>query len=280
MEIVPLSIFVHSTLEDLVDAVASEFIAKIRSRPADLVALPTGPISSAVYERIVRRERDRVPAEAVTAADPAFGFPDTPFVSVGEKFVDPTLAGPSMRDLLVDAIFRPLSMDPSRLTSFPENPTSTTEECWKMDRYVDSFGAVGLFFAEIDAKGRIGLSDGGTGFEMRSQVSTRCDEDDARSLFGQPLPKACGLSLGLQDVTDAEFCLVAAVGAETGAIVRHALGGLVDESYPCAVLRFCRGGSLHVDAEAGRAIGDDLLRRFTLNESEKESTAQALPFLG
>ena len=46
-----------------------------------------------------------------------------------------------------------------------------------MDRFVDTFGAVGLFFAEIDEKGRIGLVDNGTGFQTRSQVATRSEAD-------------------------------------------------------------------------------------------------------
>jgi len=280
VEIVSLGIFVHSSREALVNAVADEFAAKVRSRPAALVALPTGPIASEVYARIVRSEQARVPSVVDGAASAPFGFPDTPFVSIAERMRGSVLTGPPMRDRLVDDFFRPLSMDPARLASFSDDPASTTEECRKMDRFVDSFGAVGLFFAEIDEKGRIGLVDGGTRFQTRSQVATRCEVDGADSLFGKPMPRPCGLSLGLQDVTEADFCLTAAVGAETGVLIRHALGGLVSETYPCAVLRFCRNGSLHVDAAAGRAIGDDLLRRFTLNESEKESTTKALPFLG
>jgi 6-phosphogluconolactonase/glucosamine-6-phosphate isomerase/deaminase len=280
VEIVPLGIFVHSTREELVAALADEFTAKVRAHPARLVALPTGPISLGVYDRIVRRELDRVPTGSGGSVFPPFGFPDTPFVGIGERMRVSVLTGPPMRDLLVEAFVRPLSIDASHLVSFPEDPSSTTEECRRMDRFVDSFGGVGLFFAEIDDKGRIGLVDNGTGFQTRSQVATRADENEAHSLFGKPMPRPCGLSLGLQDVTDAEFCLVAAIGAETGALVRHALGGLVSEQYPCAALRFCRNGSLHVDVDAGRAIGEDLLRRFTLNESEKETMTQELPFIG
>jgi glucosamine-6-phosphate deaminase len=276
---VALGITTYSGQDDLVASVAADFAAAIRSRPAGLVCLPTGPLSMAVYRKVAELERSWVPSSRDQFASAPFGFPDTPFVSISERLHATSLTGPLTRDVLLESFFGPLSIDPSHLVSFPTNPASTIEECRRMDDHLDACGPAHLFFVEIDAEGRIGLVEGGTSLRSRSHVSYRIEQSDAsRSLFGKPLPIPYGLTIGLQDVSDADLCLAVAAGTEAGTAIREALGGLVSETYPCAALRFCRNCHLAVDEAAASAIGSDLLRRFGRNAGEDATADLPPPF--
>ena len=86
------------------------------------------------------------------------------------------------------------------------------------------------------------------------------------------------MTIGLQEFTRADLCIVAAMGESAGIAIRKSLSGLVSEDLPCGVLRFGRVSRLFLDASAGRAIGDDLLRRYVLDMHAAGPGDQPPPF--
>ena len=260
-----LGISVHRNLDELVSAFAADFAAVLHRTRTGLVVLSTSPISLAVVDRLVH-------ANALGTVAASY----LRFVASDESYppVDPLL--PTNRSILTERFLTPLSIDSSRLRSFDPSALSTVEECRSMDVYLETAGPALLYVGEIDASGRIGQVQPGTPYGSRCHIACIPDRaDSADILFGKPQRTPCAMTLGLHEFSHADRCLVAASGAEAGASIRQSLTGLVSEELPCGVLRFCRSVHLLLDEAAGRALGDDLLRRFAVDT--RDSVTEDLP---
>lgn len=261
-----LGISVHRDLDELVSAFEAEFSAVLLRTPSGLVVLSTGPVSLAGMDRLARSK--------TLASDATLS--NLRYLASDEPYPPGNPLHPTSRSVLTERFFSPLTIDPSCLRSFDSSASNPLEECRRMDDYLEKAGPPRLFVGEIDSVGRIGRVQPGASYRSRCHIACIPDRADSPDLlFGKPHQTPCAMTLGLQEFSRADHCLVSAIGSEAGASIRKALSGLVSEEIPCGVLRFCRSVHLLLDAAAGRALGDDLLHRFAVDT--RDSVTEDLP---
>jgi glucosamine-6-phosphate deaminase len=227
--------------EDLGRKARDLVVRQLRTKPASLIALPTGNTPVPMFRELA----------AAARADPLL-FHQARFVTLDE-YAD--IAADDRRRLLSwlhREFTGPAGIDPQRITAFDPTADHVTE-CARMEDAIEDWGGLDLAVLGLGPNGHIGFNEPGSSFASRTRKVVLAAESirSNASYWGSEaeVPRS-GLTLGIGTLREARSVLLLASGAGKAMIVSRLLEDPVSEVLPASVLRLCPNSTLLADFAA------------------------------
>lgn len=214
---------------DAVSSAAADVIEElIDSRPAAVLALPTGRTPIALYRELVRRFRA---GKTDWSAARAFNLDE--WVGVSPDAVS------SYAWFMADHLFSHVNIRPENCFIPNGMAVDLDAECLAYEKAIESVGGIDLAVLGLGRNGHIGFNEPGTSFDTRTHVGTVA-EDTRRSnayTFADGAPPDHAITVGISTIMKARRILLVVTGADKAAILETALVGPIDKSVPASILQ-------------------------------------------
>lgn len=152
-------------------------------------------------------------------------------------------------------IFEPLGIRLEQYHVFDGMSTDLLSECEKMDQFIAEKGGIDLMIVGIGMNGHIGFNEPGVDFNQLSHV-VPLDEITAtvgQQYFEKPMELRQGITLGFKHLNHSKKVFLLANGTKKAAVVKRAIEGPVENSFPASIMQQHPHGFVLID-EAAAAL--------------------------
>lgn len=229
----------------LATAAAEQIIQQVVAKPTSLICLAGGETPRASYGELVKLGRER-----------AIDFTRVCFVSLDEWLgIPPTNSG-SCFYFLQETVFLPLGIQPSQVCFFDALTNDEPGECSRINEFIRARGGIDLILVGIGMNGHIGFNEPGC---APNALAHTCELDSVTQQVGQKYFSSDtslgkGITLGMQQLMEAQQALLLATGHKKAPIIQQALEGEIGTALPATYLRLHKNGFVLLDQEAASRL--------------------------
>lgn len=152
-------------------------------------------------------------------------------------------------------IFAPLGIQANQYHVFDGTTSDLAKACREMDEFIAHHGGIDLMIVGIGMNGHIGFNEPGVDFNQLSHV-VPLDEITAtvgQQYFEQTMELKYGITLGFQHLLQSQKVYLLANSSKKAEVVKRAIEGEVDPSFPASIMQQHANGFILVD-EAAAAL--------------------------
>ena len=156
-----------------------------------------------------------------------------------------------------ERLFGPLQMNKSNYHLFDGMSERLDDECRKMDDYIKARGGIDLMIVGLGMNGHIGFNEPGVDFNQLSHV-VPLDEITAtvgQQYFEKPMQLTHGITLGFRHLLQSKKVYLLANGSKKAEVVKRAIEGEVDRSFPASIMQQHTNGFILIDEAAAALLG-------------------------
>lgn len=145
----------------------------------------------------------------------------------------------SCKQTLYDHFFDPLSIRQDQIVFFDGMNPDLTEECEKMDKYIQTHGPIDLFLLGIGMNGHLGFNEPGVDFDLYSHVINLdpVTKQVSSKYFQTNMELTQGITLGIRYIMEARTVLLIANGSNKAEILQQSFTGPVTNEVPASILQ-------------------------------------------
>jgi glucosamine-6-phosphate isomerase len=224
---------------------AEQMIDLILSKPDALICFASGNSPRNTAALFVQKVRDR-----------NIDVSKFHFIGLDEWVGVPASMKGSCQHDFKSWFFDPLGIQDSHYHLFNGMSSDLKEECIKMDKYIEEKGGIDLMVVGIGMNGHIGFNEPGVSFDAQSHV-VPLDEITAtvgQQYFEQPMELKYGITLGFQHLLQSQKVYLLANGSKKAEVVKRAIEGNVEISFPASIMQQHANGFILVDEAAAALI--------------------------
>lgn len=227
--------------EQLSDFMAEQLIAQLIEKPNSLICFASGNSPKRTATLFVEK-----------AVEKNIDTTQFKFIGLDEWVgVASTTKGSCHHDFK-EWIFDPLGIQVNQYKVFDGTTSDLTKSCNEMDEFIAQHGGIDLMIVGIGMNGHIGFNEPGVDFNQLSHV-VALDEITAsvgQQYFDQPMELKYGITLGFQHLMQTKKVYLLANGRKKAEVVKQAIEGEVDASFPASIIQQHVNGFILIDAAA------------------------------
>lgn len=233
-----MEITIFDTPDQLAVAAARFIYTQLSSHSHPLLCAPSGDTPAKTYEALV---------ELLRAGD--IPYSDWSMLAldewVGMNTNDEGSCGYSIKKQLLD----PLEWPSEQTCFFDGRSERLTEECARVETYLNQKGPITVAMLGLGLNGHIGLNEPGTDPLLRSHVSTLSDITamTGQKYFEEKKQLTRGITLGLANLMESSHILLLVTSAHKRTIVEKLIHGSPHPDLPCTILKQHPSFHLYLD---------------------------------
>lgn len=240
-----MEVKVFTDNELLSDYMADQLINQLIQKPESLICFASGNSPKRAAALFV----DKVKSNNIDTSRFSFvGLDEWVGVDAGTK-------GSCHHDFK-EWIFEPLGIGSAQYHLFDGTSTELNNECNKMDQFIAAKGGIDLMIVGIGMNGHIGFNEPGVDFNQLSHVVPL---DEITSIVGQqyfekPMELQYGITLGFKHLLQSRKVFLLANGTKKAEVVKRAIEGPVDNSFPASIMQQHANGFVLIDEAAASLV--------------------------
>lgn len=239
--------------------VSTVMINKIASKPDVVLGLATGGTMEPVYECFVEQARQQqLDVSRLTSfnLDEYVGLsPDHP---------------KSYAAYMYQHLFKHLGFDSSR-HYLPDGQAQNLDNyCQEFSAKVRQQGGIELQLLGVGGNGHIGFNEPGTSFDSRChvvQLSERTRIDNSRFFAANAIVPASAITMGMQDIMDAQEILLVATGESKAEIVAEYHSNDITEAIPFTLLKRHPQAKIVLDEAAASLLPESVRQSCAVSDA-------------
>ena len=239
-----LKIFIDN--ESLSDYMAEQLVDQLVEKPNSLICFASGnsPKRAAVLfvEKVIEKNIDTKKFKFV-GLDEWVGVASTTKGSCHHDFKE--------------WIFDPLGIQPNQYHVFDGITSDLDKACREMDEFIAENGGIDLMIVGIGMNGHIGFNEPGVGFNQLSHVVPldKITATVGQQYFEESMELKYGITLGFQHLLQSQKVYLLANSSKKAEVVKRAIEGEVDRSFPASIMQQHPNGFILVDKAAAALLG-------------------------
>jgi glucosamine-6-phosphate isomerase len=154
-------------------------------------------------------------------------------------------------------IFDPLGIQPNQYHVFDGTTSDLDKACREMDEFIAENGGIDLMIVGIGMNGHIGFNEPGVGFNQLSHVVPldKITATVGQQYFEESMELKYGITLGFQHLLQSQKVYLLANSSKKAEVVKRAIEGEVDRSFPASIMQQHPNGFILVDKAAAALLG-------------------------
>jgi glucosamine-6-phosphate deaminase len=234
---------------------STALINKIKSKPDIVLGAATGGTMEPIYARFVEQVREQ---QLDVSRLTSFNLDEY----VGLRADHPKSYATYMRQHL----FEHVGFDAFRHYLPDGLAANLHEHCLEYSAKVQQYGGIDLQLLGVGTNGHIGFNEPGTAFDSRCHVvrlSERTRIDNSRFFAGNAIVPSSAITLGMQDIMEAQEILLIATGPNKAPILAEYYKNGITEAIPLTILKRHPRARIILD-EAAASLLPDSVRQSSL----------------
>jgi glucosamine-6-phosphate deaminase len=240
-----MKITIYQDYQEISQKVADLIIDFIKKKPDCLLCFAGGDTPRGIYRNLVKAVNlNQVEVQHCK------------FVGLDEWVgIDRAEMG-SCRHLLDHELFSPLGIIEKNICFFDGKAANLEAECQKVDDFITNYGPIDLMLLGIGVNGHLGFNEPGTPFNSRSHLVglQEITQKIGQKYFAEAKNFSRGITLGLQQISEAHLAVLVASGSQKADIVKKFMNSEVREELPASILKSHPNCHLFFDGEAAAEI--------------------------
>lgn len=242
---------IFETVDDVSRYTAQRLLSTIQAVPNAALGLATGSTMEPVYAHFLRMLRETpVDISQLTT------FNLDEYIGLGAEHAQ------SYHYYMHQHLFSELGL-PRERTHLPGGMAKDFDAaCQAYSAAIKALGGLNLQLLGIGTNGHIGFNEPYTSFSSRTHVvelSEQTRRDNGRFFADQSEVPTHAVTLGLQDILEAEEILLVVTGRHKANIVAELFHSAVDEALPASVLKQHANTTIVLDREAAALLPQQAL---------------------
>lgn len=231
--------------ELLSDFMADQLIDQLKKKPDALICFASGNSPKRSAELFVQKAKQ-------------INLDTTKFLFVGlDEWVgvSSSTKGSCHHDFN-EWMFNPLGIQENQFHVFDGTTTDLAQACKDMDEFIAQHGGIDLMIVGIGMNGHIGFNEPGVDFNHLSHV-VPLDEITAtvgQQYFERVMELKYGITLGFQHLLQSKKVYLLANGSKKAEVIKRAVEGEVDTSFPASIMQHHANGFILVDEAAASLL--------------------------
>jgi glucosamine-6-phosphate isomerase len=158
----------------------------------------------------------------------------------------------SCRNTLDNHFFKPLGIENSRIHFFDGKLENLTDQCNRIDRYLEKNGPLDMILLGIGLNGHIGFNEPGASLDSESRLVDlqNVTQTAGQKYFKEKRSLTQGLTLGMKQILGSKEIIMVATGKKKAKIIYELLNSDTIEVIPAAALLEHPNFTLYLDKEA------------------------------
>ncbi|WP_027962054.1 glucosamine-6-phosphate deaminase [Halomonas halodenitrificans] len=237
---------IFETVDEVSRYTAQRLLDTILAKPEAVLGLATGGTMEPVYAQLVGMlEQSAVDLSRLTT------FNLDEYIGLSASHAQ------SYRYYMGQHLFDRLSL-PRESVHLPDgNAEDVDAACRAYSTAIQAAGGLDLQLLGIGSNGHIGFNEPHTDFSCRTHVialSEQTRRDNGRFFSDQSEVPTHALTLGIQDILEAEEIMLVATGSKKAAIMAELYHGGVDEALPASALKQHHNVTIVMDSQAAALL--------------------------
>lgn len=236
-----MHLFLYPDYEKLSREAADMVAETVRENPSALICFPSGDSPKGMLSMLV----DDAKAGRID-------FSRCRFVSLDEWLgMDGSDEG-SCRHFVDEYFFHPLGIPQQNIHFFDGKAEDPEFECRKMTAWLNEKGPIDIAVVGLGLNGHIGLNEPGTSFDSDCHTSELEEgtKTSAQKYFSSETELKGGITLGFNQLFEAQKIILMVSGIKKAAILAKALEGSVNTGVPASIMQQIDRTYVLVDREA------------------------------
>jgi glucosamine-6-phosphate deaminase len=236
---------IYQDYELLSQAAVNFILDYLQKKPKSLVCIASGDTPKRVCQLLVEAKKNN-----------HFDFSETTFIGLDEWVgMDENDEG-SCKFLVYENLFRPLSIEASKIKYFDAKSTNLQEECDKINEFIAQNGGLDIMIVGVGLNGHIALNEPYTPFTNYAHVSKLEDMtiEVGQKYFTKKTVLTEGITLGLQHFREAKLPILMASGLKKSSIIYDALTNEATEAIPASIVQIIEHSLVLLDRDSGQAL--------------------------
>jgi glucosamine-6-phosphate deaminase len=240
-----MTVKIYPNYSSLSQAAANLVIDYIQKKPQSIICIASGDTPKGVCACLVEAAQNK-----------EIDFSETTFVGLDEWVgMDENDEG-SCKFFVYENLFKPLSIEPSKIKYFDAKSTNLQEECDKVNDFIAQNGGLDIMLVGVGLNGHIALNEPHTPFSSYAHISDldEMTKDVGQKYFTQKTSLNEGITLGLGHFKAAKLPILMASGLKKSSIIFDALTNEVTEALPASIVQIIEHSLVLLDKDAGDAL--------------------------
>lgn len=232
----------HQTLSD---AVASEIIFLLKSKPGAVICFASGETPRLTCRLLVEKiKQEKTNLSRCT------------FIGLDEWVSIPPENEGSCHFFFQHELIEPLGIPLKQFHLFNAMSANLQEECKKMDKLIAEKEGIDIIVVGIGMNGHIGFNEPGVSFENYSHI---IDLDETTRTVGQkyfktPQVLQKGITLGLKHLLEAKKAILMANGSRKAGVIKRTVEENVSNNFPASIMQAHVNGYVMIDKDAASLL--------------------------
>lgn len=223
-----MEVGIYPGVEELAQRVSDEMIQQVIGKKSSVICLASGDTPKRAYEIFVQ-----------TIINQSVSLAEVLFVGLDEWLgIDQTNTG-SCYSFFEERIVKPLGLPEDQFARFDALATDSREQCFAMDRLIESRGGIDLMIVGIGMNGHIGFNEPGSSWTSATHVVSldETTQTVGQKYFQQKTEVSKGITLGLGQVMTSRKLILMASGERKAGIIQKTLQWPISEDLPATIVR-------------------------------------------
>lgn len=223
-----MHLFLYPDYDKLSKEAAQMIAETVQEKPSAVLCFPSGDTPTGMLKILVEK-----------AKNGELDFSRCRFVSLDEWLgLDGSSEG-SCRRYLDENFFHPLNIPQENIQFFDGKAEDPEFECRKMTAWLNEKGPLDAVVVGLGLNGHIGLNEPGTSFDSdcHTSVLEEGTKTSAQKYFTAETELKGGITLGFNQLFEANKIILMVSGFKKAAILAKALEGSVNTSVPASIMQ-------------------------------------------
>lgn len=237
---------IYETVDDVSRYTAQRVLTTVQATPGAALGLATGSTMEPVYAHFLRLlQQARVDISQLTT----FNLDEYIGLSAEHK--------QSYRYYMHQHLFSKLGLSEERINLPGGIANDVDAACQAYSEAIKAVGGLGLQLLGVGSNGHIGFNEPYTSFSSRTHVVELSEQtriDNGRFFADQREVPTHAITMGIQDIMEAQEILLVVTGRHKANIVAELYHSAVDEALPASVLKQHPNATIVLDREAAALL--------------------------
>jgi glucosamine-6-phosphate deaminase len=240
-----MTVKVYPNYSAVSQAAANLVLDYIQQKPNSIVCIASGDTPKEVCAILVEASKNN-----------EISFAETTFVGLDEWVGMDENDNGSCKFFIYENLYRPLSIDASKIKYFDAKSTDLEGECEKINAFIAQKGGLDIMLVGVGLNGHIALNEPHTPFASYAHISQLEDMtiEVGQKYFTQKTALTQGITLGLGHFREAKLPILMASGAKKAAIIYDALTNKMTEALPASIVQTIEHSVVLLDKDAAEAL--------------------------
>jgi len=245
-----MKIIIKDTYEAISKQTADELIETMSMYEKPLLSPASGSSPLGLYNELVERHQQK-----------KFDHSNWLFLGLDEWVGMSAETEGSCRYRMDHDLFFPMQVPESSICFFNGNAENLSEECDRIEKYIQQNGGIDVVILGVGMNGHVGLNEPGTPASMRTHVTAvdPITQTVAQKYFPEHKQLSQGITLGIANLLEAKHLFILINGAHKAEITKRVIEGEISEQIPTTLLRNHKDVRFFLDADAARLLNTQSL---------------------